>query len=167
MIDRNGIDYGRFMERAMRNVMAEVLGEVAENGLPGEHHFYITFDTTHPGVDIAPWLKERYPEEMMVVIQEWFQDLAVMADRFTVTLNFNDTPEPLVIPFDSVVTFIDPSVRFGLKFDDHDPDEIGEFDASSAVDEQAGDDAPTEPAEKRPAGNSTAEVVSLDTFRKS
>lgn len=165
MSDRKGIDYGRFMERAMRNVMAEVLGEVAEGGLPGEHHFYITFDTNHPGVDIAPWLKERYPDEMMVVLQEWFDDLGVMADRFRVTLNFSDTPETLVIPFDAVKTFIDPSVRFGLKFDDYDPDDRREFDATLPPAEVEPDDGAAPTAENED-DHESAEVVSLDTFRK-
>ena len=162
MSERGGINYGRFMERAMRGVMAEVLGYVAEHGLPGDHHFYISFDTTHPGVDIPAWLAERYPEEMTIVMQDWFDDLAVMGDRFTVTLNFSNRPETLVIPFAAVATFVDPSVRFGLKFDDHDPDEAGDFDGASEDDgggeEEAGED------EKESAGS--ADVVSLDTFRK-
>lgn len=151
----------------MRGVMREVLGHVAEKGLPGGHHFYITFDTTHPGIDLPDWLSERYPGEMTIVMQDWFDDLAVTKDRFQVTLNFSDRPETLVIPFDAVTTFIDPSVKFGLKFDDHDPDEMVEFDqnaqagadgrharASDEDDEPDGDDGPG------------ADVVRLDTFRK-
>ena len=91
MADRQGINYGRFMERAMRGVMAEVLGHVAKRGLPGDHHFYISFDTTHPGVDIPAYLRERYPREMMIVLQEWFEDLAVTGHRFGGTL---DDDEP-------------------------------------------------------------------------
>lgn len=166
MNDRNRIDYGRFMERAMRGVMAEVLGHVAESGLPGEHHFYITFDTTHPGVDIPGWLNERYPKEMMIVVQEWFDDLAVMGDRFRVTLNFSDRPETLVIPFDSVITFIDPSVRFGLKFDDQDPDEAGEFAASGGAEQAEADSGGETPEEPSDDDRGSADVVSLDTFRK-
>ena len=163
MSERGGINYGRFMERAMRGVMAEVLGHVAEHGLPGDHHFYITFDTTHPGVDIAPWLAERYPEEMTIVMQDWFDDLAVLGDRFTVTLNFSNRPETLVIPFAAVATFVDPSVRFGLKFDDHDPDEAGEF-GDEAADAGADDDEAETGEEDEKAGS--ADVVSLDKFRK-
>lgn len=159
MSERGGINYGRFMERAMRGVMAEVLGHVAEHGLSGEHHFYITFDTTHPGVDIPDWLAERYPEEMTIVMQDWFDDLAVMGDRFTVTLNFSNEPETLVIPFAAVATFVDPSVRFGLKFDDHDPDEAGDFDGGASEEER-------EAVEDEPEGAGSADVVSLDTFRK-
>ena len=165
MSEHGGINYGRFMERAMRGVMAEVLGHVAEHGLPGEHHFYITFDTTHPGVDIAGWLAERYPEEMTIVMQDWFDDLAVMGDRFRVTLNFSNRPETLVIPFAAVATFVDPSVRFGLKFDDQDPDEAGEFDATAGDEDEAPSEAPDEAAETA-EGQGSADVVSLDTFRK-
>ena len=164
MSERGGINYGRFMERAMRGVMAEVLGHVAEHGLPGEHHFYITFDTTHPGVDMAGWLLERYPDEMTIVMQDWFEDLAVMGDRFRVTLNFSNRPETLVIPFAAVATFVDPSVRFGLKFDDHDPDEAGEFQAAEAEDEAG---AETSAGDDRGEGSQgSADIVSLDTFRK-
>ncbi|MEO1273953.1 MAG: ClpXP protease specificity-enhancing factor SspB, partial [Pseudomonadota bacterium] len=131
MTDPTSINYGRYMERAMRSVMAEVLGQVAREGLGGGHHFYITFETQHPGVDMPGYLKERYPREMMIVLQEWYEDLAVMADRFRVTLNFADQPETLVIPFEAVKTFIDPSVKFGLKFDDQDDEgaEMAEFHA--------------------------------------
>ena len=96
------LNYGRFMEKAMRGVMAEVLGQVARQGLPGDHYFYITFATDHPGVDMPDWLRKRYPDEMMIVLQEWFEDLAVMGDRFRVTLNFSENPETLVIPFEAV-----------------------------------------------------------------
>jgi uncharacterized protein len=102
------IDYGRLMHRALRRLIADVLAQVARSGLPGDHHFYITFDTRHPGVDMAASLKERYPEEMTVVMQDWFADLAVMNDRFTVTLNFGGVPEPIVIPFEAIKTFVDP-----------------------------------------------------------
>lgn len=154
MTSRDSLNYGRFMERAMRGVMAEVLGHVATLGLPSPHHFYITFDTTHPGVDIPAWLRERYPREMMIVMQEWFDDLAVMGDRFRVTLNFSDRPETLVVPFEAVKTFIDPSVKFGLKFDDQD-----------AADDPEEDDGPDDdtPGGGAPKG---AEVVRLDQFRK-
>ncbi|MEL7347414.1 MAG: ClpXP protease specificity-enhancing factor SspB [Pseudomonadota bacterium] len=164
------INYGRVMERAMRSVMAEVLGQVAEHGLPGDHHFYITFETTHAGVDIPGHLKATHPQEMMIVIREWFDDLAVMGDRFRVTLNFSNNAETLVIPFDAVKTFIDPSVKFGLKFDDHEAEE--EEATVAPVPEPTPDEAPgaeeeaeaAATASDKPAGS--AEVVSLDTFRK-
>ena len=108
-----GINYGQLMHKALRQLMAEVLAQVARDGLPGKHHFFITFDTTHPGVDMDASLKARYPKEMTIVLQDWFRDLAVMKDRFTVTLNFGNVPEPIVIPFEAIKTFVDPSVEFG------------------------------------------------------
>lgn len=154
------IDYGRLMHDALRHLMATVLKKIGAEGLPGDHHFYITFDTAHPDVAIADWLKERYPEEMTIVIQNWFENLTVQPDHFTITLNFGNNPEPLVIPFDAVKTFVDPSVEFGLKFDPTD-EELEEemFDDELDMDEEI-DLAPS-----KPEGGS-AEVVSLDTFRK-
>lgn len=150
------IAYGRLMHRAMRGLIQSVLEDVARDGLPGEHHFFITFDTRHPDVDIADWLRDRYADEMTIVIQNWFDDLRVDDDGFWVTLNFGDSPEPLRVPFDAIQTFVDPSVEFGLRFETQasdDPD-----------DEPPGDDTDAEDH-----GNNTghdAEVVRLDTFRK-
>jgi len=149
----------------MRRVMAEVLGHVARHGLPGAHYFYITFETGHPGVDMADWLRERYPNEMMIVLQEEFDDLAVMGDRFTVKLSFSNRPETLVVPFDAVKTFIDPSAKFGLKFDDHESDEIvlslNEIETGGDADD---DDTLPKPTDDKPRG--TGDVVNLDRFRK-
>ncbi|MEY4984993.1 MAG: hypothetical protein RIR62_3259 [Pseudomonadota bacterium] len=148
------IDYGNLMHRAMRGLIQTVLRDVAEHGLPGAHHFFITFDTTHPGVAIADWLKARYPTEMTVVLQHWFEGLEVTEEGFSVTLNFGNQPEPLVIPFDAVRTFVDPSVEFGLRFETHSDD-----DSSDEVEEdEDGDDDPPP--------RHDAEVVSLDKFRK-
>lgn len=144
------INYSQLMQQAMQGLVRNLLERVAEDGLPGKHHFFITFDTRHPGVDMAPWLKETYPEEITIVMQDWYDNLAVMGNRFTVTLNFNDTPEPMVVPFDALKTFVDPSVEFGLRFEGQEaPAEVEE------IEEEA------EPVEK-----SDAEVVSLDAFRK-
>lgn len=155
----SSINYGQLMHKALRQLMVDVLSSVAINGLPGRHHFFITFDTTHPGVDMAASLKTRYPEEMTVVLQDWFEDLAVMDDRFSVTLNFGNTPEPIVVPFEAIKTFVDPSVEFGLRFDAHDEEE-------SAPDLEAGEeeDGADGPPPSKP--KSDAEVVSLDKFRK-
>lgn len=147
------IDYGRLMHDAMRGLIREVLTQVADHGLPGDHHFFITFDTTHPGVAIADWLKARYPAEITVVVQHWYEDLEVDDDGFAITLNFGDQPEPLYIPFDALRTFVDPSVEFGLRFETQDSDE--------EEDEEAEDEDDTPPG---PQG--TGEVVSLDKFRK-
>ena len=167
MTGSDTLNYGRYMEKAMRGVMAEVLGHVASHGLPGAHHFYITFEREHPGVDIADWLRERYPNEMMIVLQEWFEDLAVMDDRFRVTLNFENQPETLVIPFEAVKTFIDPSAKFGLKFDDHESDAMV-LDIDDIEDIEDGetpdDEPPAGPGGDKP--HASAEVVSLDRFRK-
>ncbi|WP_069299664.1 SspB family protein [Neptunicoccus sediminis] len=158
------IPYGQLMHRAMRGLMRELLIDISKAGhLPGEHHFFITFDTNHPGVDIADWLRERYPEDMTVVMQHWFDNLVVSDDRFAVTLNFGDQPEPLVIPFDAIRTFVDPSVEFGLRFETHEDDYDDDFDdvpeSPMIVIEEDEDDA-----EEQPKGD--AEIVSLDSFRK-
>lgn len=150
-----GIDYGGMMHRAMQGLIADVLSDVAAHGLPGGHHFFITFDTRAEGVEMADWLRERYPEEMTIVIQHWFENLTVAPDHFTITLNFGNAPEPLVIPFDALRTFVDPSVEFGLRFETQDHDEDDE-------EEDAPDETPPEPAEP----GAGAEVVSLDKWRK-
>ena len=147
------IDYGNLMHRAMRGLIQSVLKDVADNGLPGAHHFFITFDTTHPDVQIADWLKERYPTEMTVVIQHWFENLSVTDEGFSVTLNFGNNPEPMVIPFDALRTFVDPSVEFGLRFETQEQDEDED-------DEDIEVEAEDEPVRQ------DAEIVSLDQFRK-
>lgn len=153
------IDYGNLMHRAMRGLIREVLADVAANGLPGGHHFFITFDTTHPDAELADWLSDRYPTEMTVVMQHWYDGLAVDDDGFAVTLNFGDHPEPLYIPFDAIKTFVDPSVEFGLRF---------ETTAGEEEDDD-GDEPDAPPPQTTPGPSSEkkdAEVVSLDKFRK-
>lgn len=158
------INYGAMMHRAMRRLIHDLLSDVEANGsLPGDHHFFITFDTRHPGVGIADWLRERYPDEMTVVMQHWYDDLSVGDKAFTVTLNFGDQPEPLHIPFNSIVTFVDPSVEFGLRFeteDDEGEDEIPESPMIVIEDDEDEDEDITQ-------HSGDAEVVSLDSFRKS
>lgn len=152
------LDYGNLMHRAMRGLIKDVLLDVKANGLPGDHHFFITFDTQHEAVNIAEWLMQRYPEEMTVVMQHWYDNLDVTDDGFHITLNFGDQPEPLYIPYDAIITFVDPSVEFGLRFEthdsyDHDDDEDDDdFDADDS-------DAPNE-------NKAAGQVVSLDQFRK-
>lgn len=154
-----GIDYGGMMHRAMQGLIADVLRAVAQEGLPGDHHFFITFDTRDPDVEMADWLRARYPEEMTIVIQHWFDNLEVTDDGFRITLNFGESPEPLYIPFDALRTFVDPSVEFGLRFENH---EDGGEDEDE--DEETGDETPDEPGDDTPKGG--AEVVSLDKWRK-
>jgi len=144
------IDYGNLMHRAMRGLIQTVLTDVSVHGLPGNHHFFITFDTTVDGVEMADWLRSRYPGEMTVVIQHWFDNLKVTDEGFGVTLNFGDNPESLQIPFDAVRTFVDPSVEFGLRFETHEDEDDGE------------DDDP----EDDPPPTQDAQIVRLDKFRK-
>jgi hypothetical protein len=141
------------MHRAMRGLIQEVLSKVQAEGLPGAHHFFITFDTKHPEAKLADWLKQRYPSEMTVVMQHWYDDLKVTNDGFGVTLNFGDAPERLYVPYDSIQTFVDPSVEFGLRFETQEVDEdIDELDD-------------TDPPDDDPSPGK-AEVVRLDSFRK-
>ncbi|MFZ5751198.1 MAG: SspB family protein [Pseudomonadota bacterium] len=148
------IDYGNLMHRAMRSLIVEVLRGVEREGLPGAHHFFITFDTRHPDARLADWLRDRYPEEMTVVLQHWFEGLKVDPGGFAVTLNFGDQPEPLYIPFDAIRTFVDPSVEFGLRFETQSADDEDEDEEDDGND---GDDDPPRP---------DAEVVRLDRWRK-
>jgi len=160
----HSIDYGNLMHRAMRGLIQTVLTDVARDGLPGAHHFFITFDTTHPEVEIADWLHSRYPGEMTVVIQHWFEDLEVTDQGFSITLNFGNQPERLVIPFDAVRTFVDPSVEFGLRFETRDEDDDDADDDGDGA-ESSAQDAP-DTGGKAHAKTHKAEVVSLDKFRK-
>lgn len=156
------IDYGNLMHRAMRSLIQNVLTDIAKDGLPGEHHFFVTFDTMHPDVEIADWLSDRYPGDMTVVIQHWFADLDVTDDGFGITLNFGDSPERLYIPYDAIRTFVDPSVEFGLRFESPEDEEE---DADILDIEEAPMEEMVEPAAE-PEERKEAEVVSLDQFRK-
>ncbi|WP_417524010.1 SspB family protein [Marinovum sp.] len=156
---KTSIDYGNLMHRAMRGLIREVLEDVAEHGLPGDHHFFITFDTTHADVELAQWLTDRYPTDMTVVMQHWYENLDVGEDGFSVTLNFGDAPEPLYIPYDAIKTFVDPSVEFGLRFETQEDDE----QPLAALGEE--DDTPDDDGDA-PGDKHDAEVVSLDSFRK-
>ncbi|WP_282151150.1 SspB family protein [Ruegeria atlantica] len=149
------IDYGTLMHTAMRGLIQKVLTNVSENGLPGAHHFFITFDTRQDGVEIADWLRERYPEEMTVVMQHWFENLDVGDNGFAITLNFGDAPEPLYIPYDAIKTFVDPSVEFGLRFESpEDEEEVATHIVEESIE-----------VEETPV-QQDADVVSLDSFRK-
>ncbi|MCG6112839.1 MAG: ClpXP protease specificity-enhancing factor SspB [Paracoccus sp.] len=159
---RSGLDYGGMMHRAMQGLIAEVLRQIAREGLPGDHHFFITFDTRDDGVEMAAWLRDRYPEEMTIVIQHWFDNLTIQPDHFTITLNFGNQPEPLKIPFDALRTFVDPSVEFGLRFETQDGDEDGDEDEEADAEYQL--DAEDDGDDKPPSGG--ADVVRLDRWRK-
>lgn len=112
------IDYEALAQDAMRGVVRTVLKEAAKSGLPGEHHFYISFDTGASGVVLSKRLKDKYPHEMTIVLQHRFWDLAVSDDGFEVKLTFDGIPERLVVPFAAIRVFFDPSVRYGLQFED-------------------------------------------------
>ncbi|WP_171121373.1 MULTISPECIES: SspB family protein [unclassified Ruegeria] len=148
------IDYGNLMHTAMRGLIKTVLTEVSERGLPGAHHFFITFDTGHDGVELADWLRERYPDEMTIVMQHWFENLEVGDNGFAITLNFGDAPEPLYIPYASIKTFVDPSVEFGLRFESPEDDEEMPHVAEETIEVE------------EPQDQHDADVVSLDSFRK-
>ncbi|WP_171125140.1 MULTISPECIES: SspB family protein [unclassified Ruegeria] len=148
------IDYGNLMHTAMRGLIKTVLTEVSERGLPGAHHFFITFDTGHEGVELADWLRERYPDEMTIVMQHWFENLEVGDNGFAITLNFGDAPEPLYIPYASIKTFVDPSVEFGLRFESPEDDEEMPSVAEETIEVE------------EPQDQHDADVVSLDSFRK-
>lgn len=150
------IDYGNLMHRAMRGLIQSVLTDVAKSGLPGDHHFFITFDTGVSGVKMAKWLHDRYPDEMTLVLQHWFEDLTVTETGFSVTLNFGNNPENITVPFDAVRTFVDPSVEFGLRFETH----PSEDEEDSPEDDPPAPPPPTSP----PRGE--AQIVRLDKFRK-
>ena len=150
------LHYDRMVQDAMVGIARRALSEVAEKGLPGNHHFYISFATRHPATVVPAHLMAQYPDVMTIVIQHQFYGLDVYSDHFEVTLSFNRVQERLHIPFAAVTSFADPSVGFGLKFS---PDGRPPSPATGprAVEDDA-DDAPSAPAE----GN----VVPFDRFRK-
>jgi hypothetical protein len=156
------IRYDVLAQEALRGLVKKVVTEVAQTGLPGEHHFFITFDTRHPGVRISTRLKAEYPNEMTIVLQHQFWDLAVTDSAFEVGLSFKGVPEKLHVPFHAVSSFVDPHAKFALKFDLAAEPAAAE---AAAADAQAVSEAPKkEPA--RVPDAASAEVVSLDTFRK-
>ncbi|WP_413205693.1 SspB family protein [Rhodospirillum sp. A1_3_36] len=158
--------YDRMVEKALRGVLREALEITLRQGLPGEHHFYITFDTNHPDTVLSPRLKSQHPEAMTIVLQNQFWDLEVRESFFAVVLSFGGIRERLVIPFEAVSAFADPHASFGLQFqtgvvledeededDDLFPDPVAEDD-QDGVDAQDGVTAPED------------NVITLDTFRK-
>lgn len=174
MVMSDIIDYGKLVDEAMHIIVLKVLKIVQDKGLPGNHHFFISFVTKHPGVKLSQTLTNKYPKEMTIVLQYQFQELSVDSQGFSVVLSFNGVKESIYIPFTAITTFADPSVQFGLQFREvdyeyEDEETIGvEFD-----DEDIHLDDVKKPAQgakskgkkggkKKPENN----VVSLDTFRK-
>ena len=180
------IRYDILTQDALRSVVRTVLEDAARNGLPGEHHFYIAFDTRSEGVKLSQRMRAQYPEEMTVVLQHQFWDLVVTDEQFEVGLSFGGVPERVVVPFAAIKSFVDPSVQFGVQFEtlvavDEEGRTKADTDEQSAtaqttptgvttvstpanppVEEQPPADAKAEPAAQ--AGG--AQVVSLDRFRK-
>jgi hypothetical protein len=162
------IRYDVLARDALRGVLRRVLADAAEQGLPGDHHFFITFVSTAEGVKLSPRLLAQYPEEMTVILQHQFWDLVVTEERFEVGLSFGGIPERLVIPFSAIKSFFDPSVQFGLQFETSDAPP-GETEAPAeplpaasalpAPSKEAREEEPAKPTEG-------AEVVRLDRFRK-
>jgi uncharacterized protein len=178
------IRYDVLARDALRGVLRHVLSDAAEHGLPGEHHFFITFLSTAEGVKLSPRLLAQYPEEMTVILQHQFWDLVVSDDRFEVGLSFGGIPERLVVPFNAIKSFFDPSVQFGLQFEPSDA-EADALAAPAVVDapkptQPLASSTPSSPAPTAlaaaPADSSAgegplkasegAEVVRLDRFRK-
>lgn len=148
--------YDELAQDALRGVIRKSLDIAKKLGLPGEHHFYISFRTTAPGVNISPKLRSQYPEEMTIVLQHQFWNLDVREDGFSVDLTFNKIPETLVVPYSAVHAFFDPSVQFGLQFEVKKAESAAEPVSAPAATSPAGEDTP------KPEGA----VVSLDAFRK-
>lgn len=120
MTSESMIDYEALAQDAMRGLVRTVLQSTVKSGLPGDHHFYISFDTNAPGVSISKRLREKYPNEMTIVLQHRFWDLSVSDERFEVKLTFDGIPERVVVPFSAIKVFFDPSVRYGLQFEEPD-----------------------------------------------
>tara|TARA_B110000008_G_scaffold182170_1_gene181187 strand:- start:158 stop:616 length:459 start_codon:yes stop_codon:yes gene_type:complete len=148
------LNYTIMMQDALRTLVKNVLKKIEIEGLPGDHHFYITFDTKHPTVQLADWLKEKHPDEITIVIQNWFDGLKVAEDNFSIILNFGDQLEEMTIPFQSIISFVDPSVEFGLKFENIKNEEQIETTTEAEM-------VTIENNDKK-----DAEIVSLDSFRK-
>ena len=183
------IRYDLLVQDALRSVVRKVMTEAARSGLPGDHHFNIAFKTQAPGVVIPPAMRQRYPDEMAIILQHEFWDLAVTADAFEVSLNFSRKPERLTIPFDAITGFSDPSVPFGFKLEPRlaaepapaKPTPVGR-EAGKKGEVQSGAAAPApkpsqpapapKPAEapakkpEKPKDGEAAKVVSIDAFRK-
>jgi hypothetical protein len=155
---KDQIGYHALTQAAMRGVLRATLKKVAtQKALPGDHHFYITFKTRLPGVQMADHLKDRFPDEMTIVIQHQYWDFEVHNDRFEIILKFSGVPQHLRIPFAAVTRFVDPSVNFGLQFDDGP-------ESREIIEPEDGESASGEPG--APQDSPVGTVVSLDAFRR-
>jgi hypothetical protein len=166
MMTTDHIRYDVLARDALRGVLKHVLADAAEHGLPGEHHFYITFLSNAEGVKISPRLLSQYPQEMTVILQHQFWDLVVTDDRFEVGLSFNGIPERLVIPFSSIKSFFDPSVQFGLQFEPNDEAAVEAAPVVETLPVATASETPAEAGDEPAKQGEGAEVVRLDRFRK-
>lgn len=163
--------YDLLAQNALKGVVREALRIAETTGLPGDHHFYIAFNTRHPGVELSEKIAQRYPREMTIVLQHQYWNLRVHDDRFEVELSFDNVPEHLIVPFDAVKGFLDPAVQFGLQFEVQSPErKFREVDgakpAGAAVRLEAEPPAEAKEAPAPAEGEAAAKVVSLDQFRK-
>ncbi|HEX7741524.1 MAG TPA: ClpXP protease specificity-enhancing factor SspB [Sphingobium sp.] len=155
--------YDLLAQEALRGVVRASLRKVVKTGLPGDHHFYIAFDTRYPGVRLSERLDQKYPREMTIVLQHQYWNLQVRDDEFEVELSFDNIPEKLVVPFNAIKGFLDPHVQFGLQF------ETVKVDVPAKENEAPAKPAAAEPAPAAEPTDAEAEsgrVVSLDSFRK-
>ncbi len=156
-MDNDSLRYDEWIEQALREVIRSALSHAAAHGLDGDHHFYINFSTTADGVSIPPYLRAEHPEEMTIVLQHQFSDLAVEVDAFSVSLSFRGKAEHLRIPLAAVNSFSDPSVNFGLQL---------KMMLHAGEPAPGGAEAGTATATATGGDAKTAEVIALDTFRK-
>ena len=164
-MDPDRIDYPTILQEALRGAVRQVLEQVAEYGLPGEHHLYIAFRTQAPGVVVPRFLRDQYPEETTVVLQHQFWDLEVSTEAFSVTLNFNATRSRVIVPFSAMTTFFDPASEFALRFQPEPPSDP----LTGAAIEPAPATAPEPEAPSRPARKAeskTGEVIRFDPSRR-
>lgn len=168
-MSKDWLRYDRMVEDALRGVVRRALNEVSASGLPGDHHFYLTFRTGEQGVQIAPALKAQYPKEMTIVLQHQFWGLEVNQEGFAVTLSFGGKHERLVVPYRSIVSFADPSVKFGLQFESS---ALGDGEAETdtatgkTVTPKDLNDLPRLVEDKTATAKAGAQIVTLDAFRK-
>jgi uncharacterized protein len=162
--------YDQLAQNALRGVVRDALRKIQKSGLPGEHHFYIAFNTKYPGVGLSPRIAERYPREMTVVLQHQYWNLNIYEDRFEVELSFDNIPEKLIVPFNSIKGFLDPSVQFGLQFEVVPVEDEAGVKTGEVIDmtNKSGGDQATDVAAipESETAESEKKVVSLDAFRK-
>jgi len=159
--------YDRWIEDALKSVVRKALTYCQENGLPGDHHFYITFATDHPDVIMPDSLRDQYPEEITIVIEHEYWDLEVTQEYFDVVLSFSEVKTPIHVPFEAVTGFADPSVKFGLQFkmemldpEDLDDDDVMDDDDEGMMQSQSDDEKTSDTSEE-----GKDNVIALDAFR--